>query len=169
MSIQKNRKRMGSWAIRSGPRARRYAICVTKMTFQQEFPISTSGSCIVRFSCPRHNEFATRAGPGYQDLARRKGQLLKWEFFDSNRQASHVFSSEMLTVRRLVASSRGIQRSSLTVEGKPPCIPFCIPPIDTIGWMSRMFFIKAHTSVQPTGVEGRERTAPTFLGFGRCP
>src|SRR2546427_4485312 len=30
---------------------------------QPEFPIWTYDSCIVRFSCPRHNEFATRAGP----------------------------------------------------------------------------------------------------------
>jgi len=29
-----------------------------------EFPIWTSDSRIVRFSCPRHNEFANRAGPG---------------------------------------------------------------------------------------------------------
>jgi len=32
-------------------------------TKKPEFPIWTSVWCIVRFSCPGHNQFATRAGP----------------------------------------------------------------------------------------------------------
>lgn len=31
--------------------------------YRPEFPIWTSGSRIIRFSCPRHNKFATRVGP----------------------------------------------------------------------------------------------------------
>src|SRR5260370_22886293 len=36
-----------------------------------EFPIWTSGLCIVSFSCPRHNEFATRARPSEVTRFRR--------------------------------------------------------------------------------------------------
>src|SRR5258708_35474271 len=35
-------------------------ICID-ISFEPEFPIWTSDSCIVRLSCPRHNEFFTRA------------------------------------------------------------------------------------------------------------
>jgi DksA/TraR C4-type zinc finger protein len=31
----------------------------SSLVLHPEFPIWTSGMCIIRFSCPRHNEFAT--------------------------------------------------------------------------------------------------------------
>jgi hypothetical protein len=48
------------------------------VTFQQEFPIWTSISHIVRLSYPEHNEFATRAGP-----TSIEGEL-KWLIFVSH-------------------------------------------------------------------------------------
>src|SRR5712692_9550964 len=36
---------------------------MTPSSLEPEFPIWISGLCIVRFSCPRHNELATIAGP----------------------------------------------------------------------------------------------------------
>jgi hypothetical protein len=39
-----------------------------------EFPIWTSGSHIVRFSCPRHNEFTIRADPNEISIFRRNGR-----------------------------------------------------------------------------------------------
>src|SRR5207245_4270336 len=36
---------------------------MTPSSLEPDFPIGISGLCILRFSCPRHNELATRAGP----------------------------------------------------------------------------------------------------------
>src|ERR1700676_3427071 len=67
-----------------------------------EFPIGTSGSRSINFSCLRHNEFATRAGPtriqlwkrpsfrGVGGVYEQSGNGTDWLIWRTNREGSPI-------------------------------------------------------------------------------